>query len=128
MSEEFKSPILVTGTVTPSGTQDVNIVSPNPLPVSLTPVPVLTSTVTRVSSSSTNQLLVATNNNRKGLIFYNDGIALQYIKFGTSASVTSFTIRLTDHSVYEVQPPLYDGQIDFISSNTDGAIQVTELS
>lgn len=29
-----KTPILVTGTFTPGGTQDVNIVSPNPLPVS----------------------------------------------------------------------------------------------
>lgn len=28
-----KTPIRVTGTFTPSGTQDVNIVSPNPLPV-----------------------------------------------------------------------------------------------
>lgn len=27
-----KTPILVTGTFTPGGTQDVNIVSPNPLP------------------------------------------------------------------------------------------------
>lgn len=28
------TPILVTGTFTPSGTQDVNVVSPSPLPVS----------------------------------------------------------------------------------------------
>lgn len=28
-----KTPIRVTGTFTPSGTQDVNVVSPNPLPV-----------------------------------------------------------------------------------------------
>jgi hypothetical protein len=30
------TPIRVTGTLTPTGTQDVNIVSPNPLPVSVT--------------------------------------------------------------------------------------------
>lgn len=30
----YKTPLPVTGTFTPSGTQDVNVVSPNPLPVS----------------------------------------------------------------------------------------------
>lgn len=35
------TPIRVTGTFTPSGTQDVNIVSPNPLPVVQQPVGVL---------------------------------------------------------------------------------------
>lgn len=29
----FRSPILVTGSLTPTGTQDVRLVSPNPLPV-----------------------------------------------------------------------------------------------
>lgn len=38
MLPQFKTPILVTGTFTPSGTQDVNIVGPNPLPVDIAPI------------------------------------------------------------------------------------------
>lgn len=130
--EEFKSPLLVTGTFTPSGTQDVNVVSPNPLPVSgtltITPTQVLTSVVSRVASSISSQTLVSVNADRKGLIFYNDSTINQYIKFGITATTVDFTVILTSHMIYEVQTPVYDGRIDFISSSATGAIQVTELS
>lgn len=131
MTEEFKSPILVTGTFTPSGTQDVNVVSPNPLPVTGTLVIVTTvtsSVVTRVPSATSSHLLVAANPLRKGLLFYNDSNALQYIKLGTTASTSDFTVILTSKMFYEVAQPIYVGQIDVISSTTNGAIQVTELS
>lgn len=127
-----KTPIRVTGTFTPSGTQDVNVVSPNPLPVTgtlvITEGVVSVSVVTRVASAVTSQLLVAANPLRKGLLFYNDGTAMQYIKLGLVASGLDFTVRLTPQMFYEVAQPLYVGQIDVISSSTNGAIQVTELS
>lgn len=123
-----KTPIRVTGTFTPSGTQDVNIVSPIPVPVDLTIDVATTSTVTRVASSVTSIVLVAANANRKGLMLYNDGSATQYVKFGTTATTTDFTVVLTRKAFYEMSFPLYVGRIDVISSSTDGAIQVTELS
>lgn len=123
-----KTPIRVTGTFTPSGTQDVNIVSPIPVPVDLTIDVATTSTVTRVSSSLTNVVLVAANSNRKGLMLYNDSTADQYVKFGITATTTDFTVILTRKAFYEMSFPLYVGQIDVISSSTNGAIQVTELS
>lgn len=130
MSEEFKSPILVTGTFTPSGTQDVTVVN-TPLPVTGTLVITTTvpnSVVTRVPSSLSNQTLLAANPLRKGILFYNDSTAYQYVKLGTTASTTDFTVRLVPHVFYEVAQPIYIGQIDAISSTTNGAIQVTELS
>jgi hypothetical protein len=127
-----KTPVRVTGTFTPSGTQDVNVISPIPLPVTGTLVIAgdtsTTSVVTRVPSSVTNQALVAANPLRKGLCLYNHGNAYQYIKIGTTATLTDFTVVLTPRMFYEVQQPIYIGQIDVISSSTDGAIQVTELS
>lgn len=123
-----KTPIRVTGTFTPSGTQDVNIVSPIPVPVDLTIDVATTSTVTRVSSSITNVVLIAANANRKGLMLYNDSTADQYIKFGSTATSTDFTVILTRKAFYEMSFPLYVGQIDVISSSATGAIQVTELS
>lgn len=120
-----KTPIRVTGTFTPSGTQDVSIVSPIPLEVIIKSA---TSTVTRVSSSTTSVVLVAADPSREGLLLYNDSSATQTIKFGTTASLTDFTVKLTPRMFYEVASPIYVGRIDVISSSTNGAIQVTELS
>lgn len=106
MSLGFKSPILITGNFQTAGT----------------------SVITRVPSSITNQVLVTSNADRKGLLFYNQGTALQYIKFGATATTINFTVILTRNMFYEVAPPVYLGQIDVISSSTDGAIQVTELT
>lgn len=119
-----KTPIRVVGTFTPSGTQDVNIISPIPLEVI---VKAANSVVTRVPSSVTSVMLIAANSAREGLLFYNDSTANQWIKFGTTASATDFTVRLTPRAFYEVSP-IYLGQIDVISSSSNGAIQVTELS
>lgn len=121
-----KTPIRVTGSLTPTGTQDVEIVSPIPLPVS--EAGATTSIVTRVASSASSHTLVAANASRKGLLFYNDSTAYQYLKLGTVASLTDFTVRLVPQVFYEVASPIYVGQIDVISSSTNGAIQVTELS
>jgi len=120
------TPIRVTGTFSPSGTQAVNIVSPIPLEITIEAA--ATSIVTRVPSSITNIILVAANPLRLGLLFYNDGTANQYIKFGTTASLIDFTVKLTPRMFYEVAAPIYLGQVDVISSSTNGAIQVTELT
>lgn len=121
-----KTPIRVIGTFTPSGTQDVQIVAPIPVPVEIEIS--ATSTVTRVNSSTSSIQLVAANPNRIALYLYNDSTATQYVKIGTTASLTDFSIRLTPHMTYEMPIPIYVGQIDVISSSNNGAIQVTELS
>lgn len=123
-----KTPIRVLGTFTPTGTQDVNIVSPLPIPVDLTIDVAATSVVTRIPSSLTNVTLAAANLDRKGLSLYNDSNASQYVKFGTTATTTDFTMVLTSKAFYEMPFPIYVGQIDVISSSAVGAIQVTELS
>lgn len=90
---------------------------------------VATSAVTRVASNSAvSQTLLASNTNRKQTIFYNDSTGVQYLKFGTTASTTDFTVRMTSQSYYELPLPVYTGRIDSISGNNNGAIQVTELT
>lgn len=84
-------------------------------------------TITRVSSSTTSQQLIAANQNRKALLFYNDSSGQQYIKFGTTSSQTDFTVRMTSQSYYEVALPVYTGRIDVLSQNNNGGIQVTEI-
>lgn len=84
--------------------------------------------VSRLASSNATQQLVAANTNRKGLLFYNDSTGQQFIKFGTTASQTDFTVRLTTQSYYEVPFPVYTGRMDIICTNNNGGIQITELS
>jgi hypothetical protein len=116
-------PIVISGTVTANqGT------SPWVVTGTVSPVTAATSVVTRVPSSLTNQTLAVANSLRKGLTFYNHSTADQYIKFGTTATTTDFTVIMTPRSFYEVLTPVFVGQIDFLSSSTNGAVQVTELS
>jgi len=100
----------------------------SPIRVTSSSQTVTTSVITRVPSSVTNITLVAANANRKGLYLYNDSSATQRVKLGITAAGTDFTVILTRSMFYELPLPLYVGQIDVISSSTNGAIQVTELT
>lgn len=134
------SPWVVSGTVaaTQSGTWNINNVSGTvSLPTGAATEATLatrlagqatTSAVTRVASSTASQQLIASNASRKMLMFYNDSTGQQFIKFGTTASQTDFTVRMTTQSYYELPVPCYTGRVDVICTNSNGAIQVTELT
>jgi len=84
-------------------------------------------TITTVALSTTNATLLSANSNRKAAIFYNDSSKNAYVKFGATASTTSFTIVLTSGSSYELPLPIYVGRIDVILSSGSGNMQVTEI-
>ena len=64
---------------------------------------------------------------RRGLILWNDSTATCYVKFGSAASNTSFTWRLTTQSGYELPIPVYIGEITAVWESATGSMQVTEL-
>jgi hypothetical protein len=86
-----------------------------------------TSSVTTVASSATSTTLLASNATRQFASVYNDSTKTVYIKLGTTASNTSFTILLMPNSYWEV-PVDYTGQIDAIWSTAQGNARVTELT
>jgi hypothetical protein len=91
-----------------------------------------TSTVTSVAVTAVNTNLLASNANRRGAFFWNNGSGANgavYIKLGTIASATDFTLRLSAQSFYELQQPNYTGNIDAIrqAAGTSNVL-VTELS
>lgn len=90
------------------------------------PALVDTSNITSVTSSASNVTLLASNPNRKGASIFNDSSQVLYVKFGTTASSTSFTVRLTNNDYYEI-PFGYVGQVDGIWASANGAARVTEL-
>lgn len=96
-------------------------------------IPVLSSSsspaVTSVSDSATSQILIAANTARKGLLIFNNSSQILYVKFGTTASATDFTVRLTPYATYEMTGTIYTGRIDGIwAADSTGAALITELT
>lgn len=83
-------------------------------------------TTTSVAASVTSVTLLPANGTRLGATVYNDSMSLLYIKLGSTASTSSFEIKLFPLSYYEV-PYGYTGQIDGIWSNASGFARIGEL-
>lgn len=89
---------------------------------------VSTATLTNVASSATSVQLLASTAGRKGAYFYNDSTASLYLKFGTTASTTSFTVLMRPNDYYEIAQPVFTGRIDGIWSAANGSARITELT
>lgn len=88
-----------------------------------------TSAVTSVASSASSVSLLASNSARLGATFYNDSMAILYLKLGATASTTSYTVQMAAGSYYELPTPhLYTGAIDGIWASANGNVRITELS
>lgn len=91
-----------------------------------------TATLANVAGSATSVTLIAANSARIGATITNDSSALLYIKFGTTASTTSYTVVLAGaasapFSYYEV-PAGYTGRIDGIWASATGNARTTEIT
>lgn len=97
------------------------------LPVSLTEARPGSATVSSVSSSATNVTLLSSNAARVMATFYNESNQICYLKLGTTASATSYTVKMQPESYYELPRPTYTGQIDAIWASANGSMRITEL-
>ncbi|MDZ7966867.1 MAG: hypothetical protein RM368_18125 [Nostoc sp. DedSLP03] len=86
-----------------------------------------TSTPTTVASSTSSQTILAANSNRKGATIWNDSTATLYLEFGTTATTSAFTVKLSPGGYYEV-PFHYTGVISGIWSTANGNALVRELT
>jgi hypothetical protein len=104
------------GSLTVDGTVSTNIISSS------------SASVTSVADAATNQTLLASNASRKGFSIYNDSTSAVYVKYGATASSTSFTFKLDPYSYYEYAGhSIYTGQIDGIwATNSTGSARITE--
>ena len=88
-----------------------------------------TSSPYNVADATTSQILAVTNLLRKGFMLENDSIYNLYLKLGTTASLTSYTVKITPYGWYEMSSPIYTGPIDGIwDGDQSGFARVTELS
>lgn len=87
------------------------------------------SQLTNVASVSANSIIVlGINLGRRLAMFYNDSTAVLYLKFGLTASTTSYTVQIAAGQYYEMPSPVYTGEIDGIWASTNGSVRVTELT
>lgn len=84
-------------------------------------------TLTNVTSAASNTSLLSSNAAARARMCFNDSTATLYLKFGTTASTTSFTVAIPPGGYYEFPQPLYKGAVDGIWSAANGAARMTEM-
>lgn len=120
-------PVSGTVTVANPGLTDTQLRA-TPVPVSgtvtTTSVTAATATVNSVSASTSVVTLLVSNAARKGAIISNEA-GILYVKFGSAASSTSYTYRLTANTTLELD--VYTGLITAIKASGTSNVLVTEL-
>jgi hypothetical protein len=86
-----------------------------------------TPVLANVAGSASSVTLLSANASALGRTIVNDSTAVLYVKFGTTASTTSYTVQLVANAYYEV-PFGYTGRIDGIWASATGAARVTEIT
>ena len=93
------------------------------------PLIAATATLANVAGSASSVTLLAANTGRLGAVIVNDSAATLYIKFGSTASATSFTYLLTAAGTLELPTnAVYTGIITGIWTSATGSARVTELT
>src|SRR6185436_6563166 len=85
-----------------------------------------TGTVTAVASSATVVTLLAANTARVGALVVNNSTATLYLKLGSAASLTSWSVQLDPGAYWEMPRRYYTGIITGIWSAVNGDAKVTE--
>lgn len=89
--------------------------------------PASSATLANVAGSASSVTLLAANLDRRGAIIVNDSSAILYVKFGATASATSFSYKLNPGATLEFPAPIYQGIVDGIWASAAGAARTTEI-
>jgi len=88
-----------------------------------------TATLSNVNDSDSSASLLASNASRLGVTVQNDSTTTLYLKYGATASPTSYTVKIPAGAYWEMPYPIYTGPIDGIwSADAAGAARLTELT
>lgn len=89
-----------------------------------------TATLANVASSITSVTLLAANADRLGTVIENESTAVLYVKFGSTASATSYTYLVAANTRLDLRSASieYTGIITGIWAAANGNARVTELS
>jgi hypothetical protein len=88
-----------------------------------------TGTASNVAASVTVVTLLAANSARDNATIYNDSTSNLYVKLGSAASSTSFTVLMLPGAYYELPiQRMYTGIITGVWASATGNARVTELT
>lgn len=85
-------------------------------------------TLANVASSATNVTLLSAAARANGRTVFNDSTAILYLKFGATASVTSYTVQVAAGGYFEFPlggDGVYAGQVDGIWASANGNARLT---
>jgi len=94
--------------------------------VATSPVQPSIATLSNVTMTGSSVTLAAQNLTRRNLLIYNDTGVVCYVKLGSGASATSFTVKLADQGYYELAAPAYTGIVTALAAS--GTVRVTETT
>jgi len=99
----------------------------NPLPVAEQKA--ATATLSNVGDSASSVTLLSSLATRLGAIIHNDSTSRLLIKYGSTASATSYTYPLAAGAIWEMPEPIYTGIITGIwDADAGGNARITELT
>lgn len=78
-----------------------------------------------VAASASSTTLLPQVGTANGRAILNDSTAILYLKFGTVASATSYTVALAGGAYYEFPAPVYCGPVDGVWASAAGAARIT---
>lgn len=111
------SPQAVSGSVTVSNV------------ITNTPSVATAAALTNVNDTAANVTLLAANVARRMAAIFNDSTEALFVKFGATASLTSFTVKIAAGGYYEFPFPIYVGIVDGIwAADAAGAARITEIT
>jgi len=88
-----------------------------------------TATLSNVNDTASSTSLLASASTRLGVMVFNDSAYPLFLKYGATASATSFTVKIAAGAYWEMPQPIYTGAIDGIwSVDGSGAARITELT
>ncbi len=90
------------------------------------PGKVTDATSANVASSATSVTLFNANGGANFRALFNDSTATLYLKFGATASTSSYTVQVLTNTYYEFPIPLYRGKVDGIWASANGSARTTE--
>lgn len=91
--------------------------------------PAASATLSNVADTGASTTLLAANASRRMVLIFNDSTVSLMVKYGATASATSFTVLIPTQGYWEMPSPIYIGVIDGIwASDAAGSARITELA
>jgi len=87
-----------------------------------------TGTTTSVAVSTVVATALALNTARLGALFYNLGGKRVFLRLGAGATTALFTVKMSRNGFFELQYPVYTGEVTVITSTGTATLLATELT